>query len=101
MKFFWIISFYPRLFITIQTKHKNRKKKAGKEKKDKDDPQSCCRCLCGVPICNGQLPKHADPVANRCTQQKPGTFWKIPHALNNEVTDSALVTEHKILLTAT
>ena len=101
MKCIWIFFFFPVCFFLNPLKaQKPEKENAGKEKADKDDPIIVLPLLVRGPYLQQATPNsmlirwRTDALCRSRVR-----FGNDPAALKNEVTDSGLVTEHKVLLT--
>src|SRR5664279_3090586 len=102
MKWIWIFLFLPACFClgSVQAQIPE-KEKAGKEKADKDDPAAVLPLLVRGPYLQQATPNsmlirwRTDALCRSRVR-----FGNSSAALENMVTDSALVTEHKVLLRA-
>ncbi len=100
MKFFWIILFIPICLMNTACAQKAVKESSGKEKKDGDDPAVVLPVLVRGPYLQRATPTsmmirwRTDALSRSRVY-----FGSDLSSLKNEVTDSSLVTEHKILLT--
>ena len=102
MKFLLAILIIPVSLFTISLKaQKPAKSDEAGQKKDKDDPAIVLPVLV-----RGPYLQRATPISMLIRWRTDALcrsrvyFGNDPHALKNEVTDSSLVTEHKILLTS-
>ena len=102
MKLFWILLFVPACFCLNPVESaKTGKRKFRKRKDDKDDPTIVLPLLVRGPYLQQATPNsmlirwRTDALCRSRVR-----FGNDPAALKNEVTDSALVTEHKVLLTS-
>jgi hypothetical protein len=102
MKLLCILLFIPACFYLNTVKaQKPEKENTGKEKKDKDDPATVLPVLVRGPYLqratpNSMLIRWRTDALTRSRVR----FGDEPALLKNDITDSALVTEHKVLLTA-
>ncbi len=101
MKFLLAILILPASLLTTTVKAQNPAKKDTAQQKDKDDPSIVLPVLVRGPYLQRATPTsmlirwRTDALCRSRVY-----FGDDPHALKNAVTDSALVTEHKILLTS-
>lgn len=102
MKEIWIFLFASICFCLNPLKaQKPERENSGKEKKDKDDPASVLPMLVRGPYLQQATPNsilirwRTDALCRSRVH-----FGNEPAALNNLVTDSSLVTEHKVLITS-
>src|SRR5260221_13123802 len=102
MKWIWIFFVVPFCFCLNRVNAQILKKEnSGKEKADKDDPLAVLPLLVRGPYLqqatpNSMLIRWRTDVLCRSRVH----FGNDPAALNNVITDSGLVTEHKVLLRA-
>ncbi len=100
MKFFWIILFIPVCLINTACAQKEVKESSVKDKKDGEDPAVILPVLVRGPYLQRATPGsmlvrwRTDALSRSRVY-----FGSDPNALKDQVTDSSLVTEHKILLT--
>jgi acid phosphatase type 7 len=102
MKLLWIIFFFPVcLYVNTGKAQKPLKDSLARETKDKDDPAAVLPLLVRGPYLQRATPTsmlirwRTDALSRSRVY-----FGNDPKGLKNEVTDSALVTEHRILLSS-
>jgi hypothetical protein len=102
MKFFWVFLFLPFCFLTNRVNaQKQENEIIGKEAKDKDDPAIVLPVLIRGPYLQratstSMLVRWRTDALSRSRVR----YGKSPSDLDKEITDSALLTEHKVLLTS-